>query len=165
MVLFSRSCGLYCTLSRTAAANDVMFPFPLLVHKQVQSARSLKRPSRSPLFKFRDHADCSIPEVLFSRSCRLYCSLSRTAAANDVPSTLTRGTSEILFSLLQGENRLRNSAHLNPSGSAWSRPDLAAHPGLNSFPASRAQTRAICVVLEASTLPTVLFSSSVMLFR
>ena len=51
--------------------------------------------------------------------------------------------------LLQGENRLRNSAHLNLSGSAWSRPDLAAHPGLDSFPASRAQTSAICVVRDA----------------
>ena len=55
----------------------------------------------------------------------------------------------------------RISDHLNPSGSAESRPDLASHPGLDSFPASRAQTNAICVVLEASTLPTVLFSSSV----
>ena len=35
--------------------------------------------------------------------------------------------------------------------------DLAAHPGLDSIPASRAQTSATCAVLEASTLPTVLF--------
>ena len=38
--------------------------------------------------------------------------------------------------------------HLNPSGSAWSRPDLAAHPALDSFLVSRAQTSAIRAVLE-----------------
>ena len=61
----------------------------------------------------------------------------------------------------KSRNGLVQIAHLNHSGSAWSRPDLAARPGPGSFPASRAQTSAICAVLEASMLPAVLFSSFV----
>ena len=62
-----------------------------LSHFSHRDKRDLRGPrsvhtSHGPLFKSHDHADCSIPGVLFPGSCRPDCTLSHhSASSNRVP--------------------------------------------------------------------------------